>query len=147
MRLKSLNSRLCLITMAYVNIYKDQYLWPQWPFLPPSSHCAESPLSLSPVFCECRQRVPSRWVSPIDDWAVGLAFPTSSLREYRTGYKFSKQAESMPLMAAGTLATLPLIIWYYREIRWEKTTSHVPAASAQRSAGFLIRRLSWNVHL
>lgn len=43
--------------------------------------------------------------------------PTSSLRKYRTGSKFGKQAESMPLMDVGSPATLPLIIWFYREIR------------------------------
>lgn len=43
--------------------------------------------------------------------------PTSSLRKYRTGRKFGKQAESMPLMDVGSPATLPLIIWFYREIR------------------------------
>lgn len=49
-------------------------------------------------------------VSPTDDRADGLPFPTSSLREYGTGNKFGKQVESMPLMATGSPAMLPLII-------------------------------------
>lgn len=84
--------------------------------------------------------------SPTDDRTDGLPFPTSSLREYGTGNKFGKQVESMPLMAAGSPAMLPLIICFYREIRWEKTTRHLPATSAQRSAGFLIRHLSWSIN-
>lgn len=78
---------------------------------------------------------------PADDRADSLLFPTSSLREYGTGNKFSKQVESMPLMAVGSPAMLPLIICFYREIRQEKTTHHQPA-TAQRSAGVLIKHLS-----
>lgn len=52
-----------------------------------------------------------------DNHGDGLSLPTSSLRKYRTRSKLGKQAESMPLMAAGSPATAPLIIWSYREIR------------------------------
>lgn len=74
-----------------------------------------------------------------DNHGDGVPLPTSSLGKYRTRSKLSKQAESIPLMAAGSPATAPLIIWSYREIRWEKTTSLVPASTAWSSADFLIR--------
>lgn len=46
-----------------------------------------------------------------------VLLPTSSLRKYRTRSKLGKQAESFPLMAMGSPATPPLIMWSYREIR------------------------------
>lgn len=75
----------------------------------------------------------------MSDDCDGLPLPTSSLRKYKTRSKLGKQAESMPLMAVGSPATPPLIIWSYREIRREKTTRHVPAYTAWRSADFLIK--------
>lgn len=75
-----------------------------------------------------------------DNHGDGLPMPTSSLRKYRTRSKLGKQAESIPLMAVGSPATPPLIIWSYREIRCEKTTSHVPGPTAWKSADFLIRQ-------
>ncbi len=103
-------------------------------------------VQLSMIVCDnkevfrCSGLISKPWMS--DSNSDGLPLPTSSLRKYGTGRKLGKQAESIPLMAVGSPATWPLIIWSYTEIRWQKTTSHVPASTARRSAGFLIRHSS-----